>query len=344
MFIVLLIYFSNDLVSSLKASKGTVEYYMFLIIYIFSSTYLLFFSDLLTFYAAFELQNLCVYSIMAISSRKMSFFALRYFFLSSFISFIILFYVFSVLYYTHSMDISGIISIESKINNMLLVVFTFKFGIFPFTFWLIEFYKNFTNASLSFFVAITKVPIFFVFIKFSGYMDINIFFIIYLVISFILSFISMLTNLKNATVFFAFSSSNTLVFLLLYIFLGEGVDLYTIIYFVYYIISLCILFKFVDLCNIPKNYITLVLFFLLFGLPFSFLFFIKLYMLNSIFIHIGFVKYLTFLVIYILSYIPYFLFMFSHKTANNILTINNKYDLNILIFYIILSIFLVFFL
>ncbi len=313
---------------------------MFLIIYIFSAIYLLFFSDLLTFYAAFELQNLCVYSIMAISSRKMSFYTLRYFFLSSFISFIILFYVFIVLYYTHSTDISGIVNIEPKINNILLIVFTFKFGIFPFTFWLIEFYKNFSNSLLAFFVSITKVPLFFIFARFSSFMDVNMYFILYLLVSFVFSFVSMLINLKNTSVFFAFSSSNTMNFILLYIFLGVGVDLYSYIYFLYYIISLCILFKHVDLNNIGRGLVTLVLFFLLFGLPFSFIFFIKLYMINSIYIYVNLYKFIIFVLVYILSSIPYFFFIFNYKTKNTILTINNKYDLNIIIFYIIMSIFL----
>ncbi len=296
----------------------------------------------MTFYAAFELQNLCVYALLAITSRKVSFYSLRYFFLSAFISFIILYYLLIVLYFNQSIDISVIPNVESKINNILLVVFTFKFGIFPFTFWLVDFYKNFSNASLSFFVAITKVPLFVIFARFSDYMDINEYFIVYLVISFLFSFISMLSNLKNTPKFFAYSSSNTMVFLLLYIFVGPGIDLYTYIYFFYYITSLCLLFKFVNLNNIGSGVVLVSLLFLLFGLPFSFIFFVKLYMLNELYTYLSMYKFLSFLVIYILSSIPYFFFIFNCSFSNNVFTVKNKYDLNIIIGYIILSLLLAF--
>lgn len=126
--LLVLLFFLNNF----DSQKNPLEFYLVQWVYIYSAFSLLFFTDFITFLVSYELQNVCIYSILGLSTWKICGYTLRYFFISFLLSQIL--FIMSILNINYFF-IYNLYMFDFQ--YLIFMVILFKFGIFPFIFWLV---------------------------------------------------------------------------------------------------------------------------------------------------------------------------------------------------------------
>ena len=174
------LYISID--SILKNVITSFEYFILLLCAILGLNLLISSYDLLSLYLALELQSLCLY---VLASKKKSSFSseagLKYFFLGSFSSAVLLFGM-SILYgclgttnfenfsllltFPYGQSLQALIPLLEKALVCIALAFFFKVGAAPFHMWAPDVYEGSPISSTIFFAIIPKIALFSIFLRF----------------------------------------------------------------------------------------------------------------------------------------------------------------------------------
>ena len=238
------------------------EFPIILLLSVEGSFLMLMTDNLFTFYLALELQNLCFY-IMASLKRYSNFSTeagLKYFLLGVFSSSILLFgisLIYGILGTLDLREINILISYEQFNNlNYLLVIslffficgLLFKFGSFPFHYWVMDVYEGSPTIVTMFFSIFPKIVLAFFFVKLYFLLfifDLRFFSILFLICGLFSIFIGILNAMYQYKIkrFFAYSSIVNVGFILIAFSIMTFDGFFSGLYFVFcYLFSISLIF------------------------------------------------------------------------------------------------------
>ena len=209
-------------------------------------------NDLFTLYLALELQSLALYIICSINrySNIGIEAGLKYFILGSFSSAILLFgisLIYGFLGTTNYQELYLCLHPDFINDNLIILYFSFgcivvgllfKLAIFPFHFWISDVFEGSPNIITYFFALVPKISIFFVlfriiFVVFINFISFYSFIILFCsIFSILIGSILALYQVKIKR-FFAYSAIVHMGYILLSLFLGNWLGVYTSFYYLF---------------------------------------------------------------------------------------------------------------